>query len=126
MPSLKLIGMFAAIVLLGMALLYAQRSGLAQGRAEGEARYNALIAQHATTVADAVADARKQEQADTAKRAAAELALVRLAESRAIRRNAELGVQLRALKDAAHADPELARCLALPLPDGLRREPVTP
>jgi hypothetical protein len=76
MPSLKLIGMFAAIVALGMALLYAQRSGLAQGRAEGEARYNALIAQHATTVADAVADARKIERDELAKRAAAELELL--------------------------------------------------
>lgn len=126
MPSLKLIGMFAAIVALGLALLYAQRSGLAQGRAEGEARYNALIAQHAQSVADAVADARKQEQADTAQRAAAELELVRQVEVRQAARLNAMGAQLRALKDAAHADPELARCLALPLPDGLRREPATP
>lgn len=126
MPSFKLIGMFAAILAFGLALLYAQRAGLAQGRAEGEAAVNAIIASHAGLVTKAATEARAEERAQADRQRAAELELARKDEAKALTRAANLATQLRTLRDAADADPELARCLALPLPDGLRREPATP
>ena len=123
MPSFKLIGMFAAILALGLALLYAQRAGLAQGRAEGEANYNRLVAQHANTVAAAVASARAEEQAIARKFREQEQAIARADEARTAAALSTATRALRSLRDAAHADPDFARCLALPLPDGMRREP---
>ena len=124
MPSFKLIGAFAAILLLGLSLLYAQRSGLAQGRAEGEARLKALVAQHSQEVERAQAEARADERAQAEKRAAHERELARQDEARVAARLTATQSTLRALREAAHADTDFARCQPVALPDGLRVEPA--
>ena len=126
MPSLKLVGMFAAALTLGLALLYAQRAGLAQGRAEGRALYNALVAQHASAVETASAEARAEERAQWDALRASERASAERVEARRLAQLRSTTAQLTALQEAADADPALDACLRLPLPDGLRREPAPP
>lgn len=123
MPSVKLIAGFAAILAFALALLYAQRAGLAQGRAEGEARVNAIVAQHSLDTAKQVEDARTTERVATERRLAAETAVAGRVESRIAPRQAQVDSTVRAQREAERADQTFAACLALPLPDGLRREP---
>jgi hypothetical protein len=123
MPSFKLIGMFAAILLLGLSLLYAQRAGLAQGRAEGDAKYNRLVAQHANTVAAAVESARADERAQQARQRAKELELAKADEARTATALSTARNTIRALREASHATDDFAACYPVPLPDGMRREP---
>lgn len=124
MPSLKLIGGIVAIVAL-IALLAAVRAqGYAEAEAKGEARYNALVAQHAAAVVDAVAEARAEEQQQAEALRAREIEMARADEARVAAQLSKTTATLRALREAAHADTDFARCLPVALPDGLRVEPA--
>jgi hypothetical protein len=128
--SWKLIGGLLAVLTLYLAVAAGisrvDSKGYERGKAEGDAKYNRLVAQHATTVAVAVEAARVEEQAIASKFREQEQAIARQVEARASARLAQTNAQLRSLRDAANADPDFARCLALPLPDGMRVEPNNP
>ena len=126
MPSLKLIGMFGALFSFGLALMFAFNKGAGLEKARGEARYNALVAIHAQRVITAQDAARGEEREQAAQLRKQELEAARASEARIAARLATTNAQLRSLRDAANVDPDFARCLALPLPDGMRREPATP
>ena len=126
MPSFKLIGGFLAIVAFVALLAAVRAQGYSEAEAKGEARYNALIAQHAQSVADAVASARDEEQAAAKERAAVVMASVERVEARKAALLKTATAQLRSLQEAADADPAFDACLRLPLPDGLRVEPTPP